>query len=459
MPERTNSRTVRHAPKHTGAGLRRVRWLVGAAAAAALVLPGCGRQPEAAKDTEPSDPYGHLPALKDTADPELREEYSRIVDEGGTPAQLTAKPVPEAENVAVGLTALFPKKMTRPLLSRTSELFPVSGFEFNSEQLQQVDEFLSKYGNQIEQARSILSRPRCDFGIDYRKGFAAELSFVDVAQTVARLEAFRAALALEADNLGEATLSLSYMFRVVSCLAAEKHPIARLNAAFIRSEAFQVLRAIALHPRTGPEELKQLQQMIASQLSQWPDEADVWIADRAVGLHAYEVVRDGGIMSLLTKEEVQQFEESGTLARLRSLTPAQLDDDQLYYMNAMQEIIASCSQPYYERVDMLKAMTTDLEALRATSDFPLVAGLLLLPDVPNGHLLLARERAQCEAWALALARALNQPDPSTDTNPVTGHPYRVERDRGRVLVYDEADNPATTDPLAACREMPTEDSP
>jgi hypothetical protein len=128
-------------------------------------------------------------------------------------------------------------------------------------------------------------------------------------------------------------------------------------------------------------------------------------------------------------------------------------------MNAMQEIIASCSQPYYERVDMLKAMTTELEALRATSDFPLVAGLLLLPDVPNGHLLLARERAQCEAWALALARALNQPDPSTDTNPVTGHPYRVERDRGRVLVYDEADNPATTDPLAACREMPTEDSP
>lgn len=420
---------------------------------AAIPAPGCSSSEDPAEDTNTKapNPYGNLPALQETANPKLHEELERIIDEGGTPAQLAGDTPDETESLAAGLTALFPKKIIRPLLSKTSELFPASGFDFTTAQLQQIDEFLRNYGTHLDQARAVLSRPKAEFGIDYREGFSAELAFVDVAQVVARLEAFRAAVALEADNLSEAAVSLGYMFRVASCLAAEPHPITRLTGAFVRAEAFQVLQAIALHPRTGAEELLQLQELVAGQLAAWPDDANTWIADRGIGLHTYEVVRDGQVMSLLTDEEVDELEKSNLLDALRTMTPAEIDDDQLYYLEKMRNVIRSCTQPYYQRKQTLQAMATELEVLRGTSGFPLIAGLLLLPDIPNGHLIQARDRSRCEAWAFALARALGQPDPPTDTNPVTGNPYVTRRNLGRVLVYDEASDAETTEPMAAAR--------
>jgi hypothetical protein len=78
----------------------------------------------------------------------------------------------------------------------------------------------------------------------------------------------------------------------------------------------------------------------------------------------------------------------------------------------------------------------DLHNRRNSSDFPLVAGRLLLLDVEKGHVIQARDRANCEAWVLALALACAEKPPGFGNNPLTGRPYRVERDGKTILVYD-----------------------
>jgi hypothetical protein len=61
---------------------------------------------------------------------------------------------------------------------------------------------------------------------------------------------------------------------------------------------------------------------------------------------------------------------------------------------------------------------------------------LLLPAVQNGQAIQARERANCEAWAIALARATGRPGPPFQVNPLTGDRYRSEEKDGKILVHD-----------------------
>jgi hypothetical protein len=61
---------------------------------------------------------------------------------------------------------------------------------------------------------------------------------------------------------------------------------------------------------------------------------------------------------------------------------------------------------------------------------------MLLPAVQKGHAMQARERANCEAWAIALALATGRPAPPFQVNPLTGGEYRFEKTGGRVVVHD-----------------------
>ena len=99
----------------------------------------------------------------------------------------------------------------------------------------------------------------------------------------------------------------------------------------------------------------------------------------------------------------------------------------------MRAIIDGCREPYYRRRAVFDEIDRQLAALEATDGYPLVAGKILLADVQKGHLVQARDRANWEGWSCALTAALGENVPDR-TNPLTGQPYRIERDDGRVVV-------------------------
>ena len=413
----------------------------------AICSGGCREDGRLAGPEQPGPQrYGKLPGLKETPDKNLRDEFARIVDEGGTPELLTKAKLPDGENVAAGLARLFPNSRVKSIFDKSEEIYPKGRFTFNPIQLEKAIKFRKLYDHQRRQARAALDREECDFSISFELGFSAELPFVDVVRLCARLEAFRAAELLSDDDPAAAVESLRYMLRLSECLAAQKHPTTRLQAAMVRAEALGVLQYLVENPATTGEDLGRSYDLVRGSLKSWPPDADAWIGDRALGMHSYELVRAGHIVKLLTEEEVERFSAEGILAELPAAAVRKIDQDELYYLETMRKVIDDCSRPYYGRVKLFEQIRNELHQRRNSPGFPLVAGRLLLPDIEKGHVIQAQDRASCEAWALALASAAGRKPPPYQVNPLTGKQYRVVRDGHRVAVGnvaadDDADNP------------------
>jgi hypothetical protein len=420
---------------------------LGVVLAAALTLGavaggGCGRRatPEGSR-RQLAESFGQLPGLRETPDPRLQAELARIVEEKATPALLSRCEIPDDENVATGLAGLFAESEIESISKRSSDLFPHGEFRFDPGRLQRAIRFRQGYEAQRQAARQALHRPGCCLHVQYRAGFAADLSLIDVVRVCARLEAFHAAESLARDDVAAAIDSLGCMFRLAACLAAEKHPTARLQGALLREEALAVLQAIVEHPElsrpavTG-EQLARLYTLVEKQLEAWPPDADAWIGDRALGMHAYELVRAGRLSELLTEEEIVQFAAEGILDDLPAEAQRNVNGDEAFYLEAMRKIIEGCRRPYYRRTEVFASIREDLHGDRTSPDFPLVAGRLLLVDIRKGHALQARDRARCEPWALALAAAAGLKPPEYRISPLSGQPYKVLREDGLVSASD-----------------------
>ena len=388
--------------------------------------------------------YGSLPGLTETPDPKLRAELARIVEEKATPELLTRPEIPDEENVAAGLAGLFePLKIEDPdpeeIFNQSSAILPQGEFRFDPTGLERAIRFRGRYEAQRQAAREALYRPGCNFGVQHVAGFAADSSFVDVVRICARLEAFQAAESLARDDVAAAIESLGSMFRLAICLGAEKQAMARLEAAFVRLEALAVLQAIVGHPEISrpkitPEQLGRLYAMVGDSLKAWPPDADAWIGDRALGMHAYELVRAGRLVALLTEEEVKRFAAEEILRELPAAAQRNVNQDEIYYLEAMRTIIEACAEPYYKRRDVFESIRQDLHQKRNSPQFPLVAGRLLLVDIEKGHAVQARDRASCEAWALALAVASGNKRPPYQVSPLSGVEYEIVREDGQATV-------------------------
>ena len=115
-----------------------------------------------------------------------------------------------------------------------------------------------------------------------------------------------------------------------------------------------------------------------------------------------------------------------------------LDDDEAFYLQTLRTLIASCPKPYYQRRDFFDAVIKDLHERQSQGPRrdPVVAARLLLIDLQERNEQLARDRARCEAWAIALAVAGGEARPNYKTNPLTGKPYGVVVQRRKVSVGD-----------------------
>jgi hypothetical protein len=422
-------------------------------------LAGCRDGGSAQPPGVPSaESFGSLPGLRETPDRELQAELARIVDEGGTPEQLAQNSIPPERNVAAGLQRLFLPRRVAATFEESSEIYPQGRFAFNPVRLQRAIEFHKKYDSQHQHAREALARTECSFGICYQDGFEADLGFVDVVRTCGRLEAFRAAEAIEQDDLLSAIEALGYMLRLAACLAAEKHVTCRSEGAFLRAEALAVLAAIVEHGSLAREHLAALSARLDEQLSRWPPDADAWIGDRALGMHAYEVVRAGRLVELLTPAEIDEFKREGILKDLPVAAQRTVNQDEIYYLRAMREIIDGCSRPFYARTEAFAAIRQDLQEKRNSPEFPIVAARLLLVAIENGQAIQAQDRAACEAWALALALAAGRQRSTSAVNPLTGQPYQVAREQGVVLVWDVLPGDSRKNPTVLVPDLAQSDA-
>jgi hypothetical protein len=136
----------------------------------------------------------------------------------------------------------------------------------------------------------------------------------------------------------------------------------------------------------------------------------------------------------LDDKERSRLKREVGLKRLGKQVAANLDRDELFYLQSMRRAIDACQRPYYRRQRVFPDVENKLESLSESLAYPLVADLILWQDVQEGHRLQALDRARCEAWSIALAVSVGAPDSPYIINPLTGHRYILDPRPDKIIV-------------------------
>lgn len=407
-----------------------------------FVLGGCSKTADDTLELDATlDQYAELPGLKLSHSPALQSEFARLVSEHATPALLSPTPlsedtVPPQPRVHFdgnqAIVELFPSKVREAL--EELDLTSVEQRYHPDRRLQRDQKTLSEHAKRLADYEELIQKEDLEFSIDHRAGITAPLEFIDSVEAGNRLAILRAFFDIEHGRLERAARSIEVALHGAATLARCQHLVARIAAVHLRQEATTVLQRLVMHPQADQVVLNRLLTLLEEQLQNWPSDAHAWVGDRSVGLHTYEMIRDGHLLSMLQYDELKELNSEIGIAKLGPLVMNNLDADELFYLRTMRAIIDSCEKPYFARRTVLRQLETDLAALRDSSVYPYVADQILLVDVARGQHLQALDRARVLAWRSALGLATGSQDGQLPNNPVTGVPFVVDRFNSQILV-------------------------
>ncbi|MCA9146649.1 MAG: hypothetical protein KDB05_27920 [Planctomycetales bacterium] len=410
--------------------------------------------------------YATLPGVTTTHNSELQAELARLIAEQATPLQLMMTggenpqfdSMPDASNPVSRLDIIFPPNFRESGREHLDKVWPAEGFSFTPATLHVVAALTKRYQSKREQYEKLVVEPDFRLPVNHMLGLSADTTYVDAIEIGNRLEGLYAAGVLAAGNPQGAIESLRLMLRVSELLAAEQSIVSRGAGAVRRGEALQVLEGIAKHPATTPTIHRQLKVLLDQQLEHWPDDATAWIGDRAQGMHTYELIRGGYLLSLLSYDELREFRDEIGIEKLAEAVASNIDQDELFYLRTMRDVVDACQKPHFARADVFRQIEANLSLLRGSDNYPFVADQLLLSQLDQGSRLMALDRARCEAWAIALRIACGGDQAKKITNPLTGDEFFVDITDTQVVV--DAVDPDNGQPAAIVpRLLGSTDSP
>jgi hypothetical protein len=411
------------------------RGLLIALLACIAMLAGCERKPRLPSAPPDFRRFGELPGLKQSAEPALQNEYARLVSEEATPARLAALEAPVDVEAQGMLQLEFPTRRVQGLLEDIEKIYPAGRFAFSSAASFRARDLCKNEEALIGKAIARYEAADARFPFDPCQGLLADLSFLDVIELAHRGRALQAQIALEQGDLATVQRHVFAMLELDHRLSQARNVVARMKAAQLRLEALRVMEALVQDEGATKALLTQLQKVLQAQVDDWPSDAQAWNGDRAQGLHTYEMIRHGLVLSVFTDKELKDLSEEAGISATAKAIAKDVDRDEQYYLNTMRQVIAACDQPYHERRKLLERIGEELHDKRFDPDFPLVAGRILLLDLDAGHRRQAADRATCEGWLIALCLATDVPPPAFTRNPETGAAYVIEREPTRILLH------------------------
>lgn len=375
--------------------------------------------------------FAALPGLRGSSNAQLATEFQLIDAARQTPQQLDAGTNGHA--YAPFVTA-YPA-LSRPAIQReVNLLWPAVSLQLDPAALQRAREIVTQQAaarQRFDRAiRETSPRPQLRI-ID---SLLVDDEWLDAIQTGCRIEGLAAAEMLAEQQPDAATQPLEKMLHVSRQVAREANLNARLAAVELRADALQVLHAIANHPSTTAATLQRLQKLLATQLTDWPSDERVWIAERAQGILTYEMARAGHFDSLVTAEQRTDLDRKGLLRSSTTASLRSIDVDELFYLRAMQQQIAAAKLPFWQRHPAIEALQTELQTRSETGEFPLVAGSLLLTNFAVAHRQQAEDRCRCEAWLIVVTTLCELPLGTPPPCSLSGQAYELQADQERIWI-------------------------
>lgn len=405
----------------------------------AVALLGCGSDRKQMQDKVLR--YAELPGARASDYGSLTNEIAEIESAGATPLDLQEEVAGSgaagigATNSAEILSSLFTDESRLRLVPRLAELVPRDEFQFSPKQLADVREVMIATARMWPKLAEAAASPLCRFDVRFDHGFFGKMRFLDDVTIASRLHLLAAAPALADDRQATALTEIENALRWAERLSRVKRIEARLLAVQLRGEALLAVEAVASDPATQRADLQKLYEIFREQLSRWPNPSGALIGDRAITMHAYEAIRDGQLDRLITKEEKTLLGKQGLLEPLLSISGPSIDRDEAAYLSGMQVLIDAAGSPLSESSSAIadELARFDPAGGSRAAEAPL-ATHLFLPGVGTALREIARDRAVCEGWAIALATAAGLDLPPYRINPLTGKPYEIDRQPGWIAI-------------------------
>lgn len=403
------------------------------------VLSGCGQRSAAdpyGQGATPAD-FSQLKLSQTVNDPRVKNELDRLEAENSLPLQIadaylsqtdetSEQPIfnflrgTDAKSVEDALTNSAhwwnPKSPGRDLLVST-----------------QGQDFLAAWDAQRKAGRGVLLQPRARFPVDLESGILADPSWTSTIHCLARAELLEAANQASQNNMSEAVTAAAYALAYADQLNQVPTLPARNSAAAIREETLITLRALLRHPQFSAGQLRTLETVLNQTMQRWPNDTELWKADRASGLHFLEMIRAGHLASLLTREEYEAMMASGEYAKLSSAIARNLTTDQAFYLDAMKDIVAAADKPYYQRADGLAAIADALNVAQTTDNYPTVSGDFLLSGMHAQQASLSKDKSRMMIWLTAIQVANGHTPKEMPIIDFSGKPVEIRDASGQIV--------------------------
>ncbi|MEN1679748.1 MAG: hypothetical protein AAGJ46_09145 [Planctomycetota bacterium] len=432
---------AKQAPTNPGRHAHVSGWGTFVALTVALSCLGCGGERESFQDQVAR--CAQLSGAKASKLEGLRTEVARIESVGETPLALSSPAISQAEqdgsNAALMLRAALNDATRLQLLPKLDDCLPEGRFVFKPKQIERARSLLDGVQRLRGAIAAAEQAPRCEFQTRTDLGFFAKLRYLDDAAIATRLHVLAAGTRLADGELPAAINELRLALWWADHLGRTPRLEARLLAAQLRGQCLVVIEAIVGGELVGvaaPQkvDVERLYTLLRQSLDDWPGDDAPLVGDRAVTLHAYEALREGMYKTLVTKEEKAMLDRRGLLGRVADPKPRELDADQLAYLEVMAGLIEAAAEPHYKRADQVKNLLGRVAPDTDGASRAPLAAYLFLPGAGDALEEMARDRAACEAWAVALASVGGLDRPPYRVNPVTGEDYELVRSRSGVEV-------------------------
>lgn len=420
----------------------------------ATALVGCGREDERSIRKQLTT-HAELSLTDKTHSQALQEELARIRADKGWPMQLVERqpPADSEDDLTAAVSAPFASAAEIDRIHRSlNELWPDEGLKFSPTALEHARRIVARLRPDTVTFLAALRRPKSAFRVGVDQGIVEDTAWVEAARLVARVRVMEGIDEVYRGAPEGGIEPLADLIRLASKLEAAPSLVAHLAAVDIRRWIVSGMMAIATSDAATRRTHELLFELASADRREAGSERTAWIGDRAAGMHAYEMVRAGEYLSLLTREEYDRLEERNETMDHALVVRRNVDDDELWYLETMRELIARSETPYFERRAWLDERFESLDAVRDAPRFPSVAADLLLIGITTAQQRLARGRARRDAWYLALAAAVDRPLTDGPTvNPETGTAYEVRIDGDRIEVLGLAAEDSDLTPILVRR--------
>ena len=322
-------------------------------------------------------------SLRRVKTPELVAEVEEILSKNGLPADVffglssynpdDKEPISQFNNIAITLHIEFREfypdpddlqKPVNPELEKLWETSPIGEWNLDEQKLDSLYTVLSKLESKRQTIRSKLEDDRntCFYyvfnhpeSLKNKIGNSGTMVSTEASKYLADyalLEEYAIAQTLLEGNINEAIGGLAYIFRITQLASMLGNVGVRSDAALVRLRAFDVMQRVVLDPKFEKKHMIDLRTILAEQRDEWTSEYVAWFGDRASGMMLYHQVQMNGLDAALENAEREILEGRDINALSRGIKKYR-EEDETFYLRAMQKILDVSAKPYVERSEIL----------------------------------------------------------------------------------------------------------